>query len=114
VMIASPYRLAIMRELRDAPEPPLDELLARLAPADLTLVEGYRWAALPKLEVYRPALGKPPIYPDDAHVVAVAADVPRPADAAARIDWLDLAQPGAVLRWIEQRFGLSSFDGRRR
>jgi molybdopterin-guanine dinucleotide biosynthesis protein B len=114
VMIASPYRLAIMRDLRDAPEPPLDELLARLAPADLTLVEGYRWAALPKLEVYRPALGKPPIYPDDAHVVAVAADVPRPGDSPARVDWLDLAQPGAVLRWIEQRFGLSSFDGRRR
>ena len=59
VMIASPYRVAILRELRGAEEPPLAEHLARLAPADLTLVEGYKWEALPKLEVFRPALGRP-------------------------------------------------------
>jgi molybdopterin-guanine dinucleotide biosynthesis protein B len=102
VMIASPYRVAIMRELRGAAEPPLAELLARLAPADLTLVEGYKWEALPKLEVYRPEVGKPPIYPMDPHVVAVASTMARPDDVAARTAWLDLADRAAVLRWIRE------------
>jgi molybdopterin-guanine dinucleotide biosynthesis protein B len=102
VMIASPYRVAIMRELRGAAEPPLAELLERLAPADLTLVEGYKWEALPKLEVYRPEVGKPPIYPDDPHVVAVASSMARPDGVAARTAWLDLADRDAVLRWIRE------------
>lgn len=100
VMIASPYRVAIMRELRDAPEPSLAEHLARLSPADLTLVEGYKWEPLPKLEVYRPAVGKPALYPDDAHIVAVASDVARPAGLDPAVAWLDLNQPEQVLAWI--------------
>jgi molybdopterin-guanine dinucleotide biosynthesis protein B len=94
-----------MRELRGEPEPPLAEHLARLAPADLTLVEGYKWEAIPKLEVFRPELGRVPMYPDDAHVVAVAASAGRrpgrmagPAPA-----WLDLDQPVTVLRWLKRR-----------
>jgi molybdopterin-guanine dinucleotide biosynthesis protein B len=102
VMIASPYRVAIMRELRGAAEPPLAEHLARLAPADLTLVEGYKWEPLPKLEVYRPEVGKPPMFPDDPHIVAVASTMARPAGLAAHVAWLDLEDPDAVLRWICQ------------
>jgi molybdopterin-guanine dinucleotide biosynthesis protein B len=105
VMIASPYRYAIAHELRGGAEPPLAALLARLGPADLTLVEGYRWEALPKLEVHRPELGKPPLYPDDAHIVAVAANVAAPVDLAAHVDWLDLACPEAVLAWLLRRIG---------
>jgi len=100
VMIASPYRVAIMRELRGAQEPSLAEHLARLAPADLTLVEGYKWEALPKLEVYRPEVGKPPIFPDDPHIVAVASSIARPDGLAPHVTWLDLADPDAVLSWI--------------
>jgi molybdopterin-guanine dinucleotide biosynthesis protein B len=103
VMIASPYRVAIMRELRDAPEPSLAEHLARLSPADLTLVEGYKWEPLPKLEVYRPSNGKPPLYPDDADIVAVASDMARPEGLAPSTVWLDLNQPEQVLAWIEER-----------
>ncbi len=103
VMIASPYRFAIMHELRGAPEPSLEEQLARLAPADLTLVEGYKWAAIAKLEVYRPELGRAPLYPDDAQVAAVASDVPAPSGLAAGVDWLDLNEPATVLRWIKRR-----------
>jgi molybdopterin-guanine dinucleotide biosynthesis protein B len=103
VMIASPYRIAIMRELHDRQEPPLAELLARLTPADLTLVEGYKWEPLPKLEVYRPEVGKPPVYPDDRHVVAVASNLPRPAQLAPHVTWLDLDDPEAVLRWVTGR-----------
>lgn len=103
VMIASPYRFAIQHELRGAPEPSLEEHLARLAPADLTLVEGYKWAAIPKLEVFRPELGRAPIHAEDAHVVAVAANVPAPAGLAPGLAWLDLDQPASILRWIRQR-----------
>ena len=106
VMIASPYRVAIMRELRGAAEPALAEHLARLAPADLTLVEGYKWEALPKLEVYRPDVGKPPVFPDDPHVVAVASTMARPDGLAAQVAWLDLHDPDAVLRWVRQFNGL--------
>jgi molybdopterin-guanine dinucleotide biosynthesis protein B len=100
VMIASPYRIAIMHELRAAPEPPLAELLARLSPADLTLVEGYKWETLPKLEVHRPALGKPALYLDDAAIVAVVSDVARPAGLRPDVDWLDLNDIAAVLDWV--------------
>lgn len=57
------------------PEPTLDALLARMSPADLTLVEGFRREPIPRLEVHRPALGKPPMYPDDDSILAVASDV---------------------------------------
>jgi molybdopterin-guanine dinucleotide biosynthesis protein B len=102
VMIASPYRFAIQHELRGAPEPSLEEHLARLAPADLTLVEGYKWAAIPKLEVFRPELGRAPMYPEDAHVVAVASTIAAPPGLERDMAWLDLDQPAAILRWVRQ------------
>jgi molybdopterin-guanine dinucleotide biosynthesis protein B len=100
VMIASPYRVAILRELRGMEEPPLAEHLARLAPADLTLVEGYKWEALPKLEVFRPGLGKPALYPEDADIAVVVSDAPRPPDVAQGLAWLDLNAPDQVLAWL--------------
>ena len=100
VMIASPYRFAIMRELRGEGEPGLQEQLARLSPADLTLVEGYKWEALPKLEVFRPALGRAPLYRDDPLVVAVASDVPAPGDLEHGPAWLDLNAKESVLAWL--------------
>lgn len=100
VMLASPYRIAVVRELREEPEPELGALLAQLSPAALTLVEGYKWAAIPKLEVFRPSLGQPPIYPDDPLVVAVASNMPRPAAIRAGVAWLDLDDPAAVLAWL--------------
>jgi molybdopterin-guanine dinucleotide biosynthesis protein B len=103
VLIASPHRIAIMRELRGAGEPALAELLVRLGPADLTLVEGYKWEPLPKLEVYRPENGKPPVYPDDPHVLAVASTAPRPLGLTAKIAWLDLDDRESILRWIMGR-----------
>ena len=81
VLVASGNRWALMHELRGHPEPDLGELLARLAPVDLVLVEGFKRTTSIKIEVYRPSLGKPLIYPDDPSVVAIAADmsVPLPA-----------------------------------
>jgi molybdopterin-guanine dinucleotide biosynthesis protein B len=103
VMIASPYRIAVMRELRGAAEPPLAELFARLAPADLTLVEGYKWEALPKLEVYRPSTGAAPLFRHDPHIVAVASDMPRPPQLGEQVAWLDLNKPVDVLTWLKGR-----------
>jgi molybdopterin-guanine dinucleotide biosynthesis adapter protein len=74
VMVASSRRFALMHELREAPEPALDELVARMAPVDLLLVEGFKTHPHPKLEVHRPSVGKPFLYPGDPHIVAVASD----------------------------------------
>ena len=76
VLIASEQRWALMHELRGAPEPSMPELLEHLSPCDLVLVEGYKHAALPKLEIHRPSHGKPALWPDDRHIVAVASDEP--------------------------------------
>jgi molybdopterin-guanine dinucleotide biosynthesis protein B len=106
VMLASPFRVAIMRELRGASEPSLADHLARLAPADLTLVEGYKWEPIAKLEVYRPSLAKPALYPDDRNIVAVASDAPRPDGVDTSLAWLDLNQPAQVLGWLSNRLAV--------
>lgn len=78
VAVASSRRWALIHELRDEPEPSLAELLAKLTPADLVIVEGYKRQAYPKLEVHRAAVGKPLIYPDDDCIVAIASDAALP------------------------------------
>lgn len=104
VMIASPYRVAVIEELRGAAEPTLGQQLAAMQPADLTLVEGYKWESIPKLEVYRPVLGQPSLYATDEHIVAVASDQPRPSTVRDDLAWLDLNQPEQVLTWLSQTF----------
>jgi molybdopterin-guanine dinucleotide biosynthesis protein B len=64
----------LIHELRGDPEPPLEDILAKLSPADLIIVEGFKRHAHPKLEVYRAAVGKPLLYPDDDCIVAIASD----------------------------------------
>ncbi|MFZ6733811.1 molybdopterin-guanine dinucleotide biosynthesis protein B [Undibacterium sp. Ji42W] len=100
VLLASPYRYVIAHELRQKAEPSLAELLTRLSPADLTLVEGYKWEAITKIEVFRPSLGKPAIYTDDTHVVVVVSDSPAPANLRAGLQWLNINQPKLLLEWI--------------
>lgn len=105
VMVASARRWALMHELRGAPEPTLDELVARMRPVDLLLVEGFKRHRHAKIEVHRPALGKPLIYPDDPDVIAIAAD----AALAAPLPLLPLGDPGAVARFILDHFGAASW-----
>ena len=76
VMVSSAVRWALMGELRGDPEPSLDELTGRMSPCDLLLVEGFKRDALPKLEIFRKANGKPRLHVDDPHIIAVATDVP--------------------------------------
>ncbi|MYM37681.1 molybdopterin-guanine dinucleotide biosynthesis protein B [Duganella sp. FT94W] len=100
VMVGSPFRYAIIHELRGAAEPTLEEQLARMSPADLTLLEGFKTYPIDKLEVYRIEAGRAPLYPHDQRVVAVAADHARPADLRDSVAWLDLNQPRQVLAWL--------------
>ena len=78
VAIVSSRRWAIVHELEGEPEPALVDVLAKLSPADLVIVEGFKRHAHPKLEVYRAAVGKPLLQPDDDCIVAVATDAPLP------------------------------------
>ena len=78
VAIVSSRRWAIVHELGDEPEPALADVLAKLSPVDLVIVEGFKRHSHPKLEVYRATLGKPLLHPDDDCIVAVATDAPLP------------------------------------
>lgn len=75
VLLASAGRWALMREHRGMAEPELCDLLARLAPVDLVLVEGFKRSPHPKLEAFRAATGSPLIAATDDSVLAVASDV---------------------------------------
>ncbi|MCY1511111.1 Molybdopterin-guanine dinucleotide biosynthesis adapter protein [compost metagenome] len=96
VMVASPFRYAIIHELREAPEPSLDEQLARLSPADLVLVEGFKRAAIPRIEVYRPVTGKPSLHAEDGSFLAVATDAPLETG----LPCLPLNEPAQVAAFI--------------
>lgn len=74
VLVSSPRRWALMHELRAEPEAALSELVARLSPVDLVIVEGYKTASHPKIEVHRAAVGKPLLYPNDQNILALASD----------------------------------------
>jgi molybdopterin-guanine dinucleotide biosynthesis adapter protein len=98
VLVATTSRWALLHEVVGA-EPGLPELLTRLQPVDLVLVEGFKTHPFPKLEVFRPAVGKPPIWPQDANIVAVASDAALQTDGR---QLLPLNQPAKVAEWIQR------------
>ena len=97
VIISSARRFAILHELRGEAEWDLPDLLAKLAPVDLVLVEGYKRDAFPKLEIHRKANGKPLLHPADPHIVAIASDTPLPQAAVPVIDLNDIERIADVL-----------------
>jgi molybdopterin-guanine dinucleotide biosynthesis adapter protein len=78
VIISSAKRWAILHELRDEPEWDMADLVAKMSPVDLVLVEGFKRDDFPKLEIHRAANGKPLLHPEDPHIVAVACDTALP------------------------------------
>ncbi|MBD8662922.1 molybdopterin-guanine dinucleotide biosynthesis protein B [Rhizobium sp. CFBP 8752] len=75
VTIVSGTRFAIMHELRGDPEPSLQDVLDRIAPCDLVLIEGYKREPVPKIEARRlESKSREPLAPTDPHIVAIAAD----------------------------------------
>lgn len=76
-IVASPRRFALVHEIpAGQEEPPLDWLISRFAGNDLLLIEGYKWAPHPKLEVWDPAQGKSMLAPSERTIVALATDQP--------------------------------------
>ena len=96
VLISSGVRWALMHEVHGE-EPELPDLLARLSPVDLVLVEGFKAHPHAKIEVHRPALGRAPIWPGRTDIVAVAADAPLP-DCDRPV--LPLNDPAAIIDWM--------------
>ena len=99
VLISSARRWALMHELRDEPEPSLQELLTHLSPVDLVVVEGFKTQSHPKLEVHRASVGKPLLYPNDANIVAIASDV-RPENL--QLPFADLNDVEAIADLIDE------------
>lgn len=99
VLVASSRRWALLH-VAEGPEPNLADLLARMAPVDLVLVEGFKSHPYPKLEVFRPVLGKPSLWDREPEVVAVASD--STPDIGARM-LLPLNQPETIAAWIRAR-----------
>lgn len=96
VLLACNSRWALMHEVRGDQEPDLETLLSRLAPCDLVLVEGFKQEPVPKLEVHRPALGQPPLYPERSDILAVASDTPLDTP----LTQLPLNDPEAIATYI--------------
>jgi len=93
VIISSAKRWAILHELRGEQEWDLAELVGKMSPVDLVLVEGYKRDAFPKLEIHRAANGKPLIHPEDSHIIAIASDIALPA---AKVPVIDLDDVEAI------------------
>lgn len=105
VLLASPHRWALMHELRDTPEPPLADLLARLSPVDLVLIEGYKNDPHPKVEVWREATAKPPIAQTNDTIQLIASDGPGPSDTTLPV--IDLNDTVALADAIAVQIGLN-------
>lgn len=102
VLLASRNRFALLHELRGEEEPALEDLLARLAPVDLVLIEGYKRDRHPKIEAYRSETGNPLIAPGDATVRAVASDSALTLDRPV----FDLDDTAAIAGFILSEVGL--------
>jgi len=102
VLLTSPHRWMLVHELRGRPEPDLATQIGRLSPCDLVLVEGFRHAALPKIEVWRQANGRPWLHPNDPHIIAVAADG-EPPGGLPRLNLNDVTAVAVfIMEWLNE------------
>lgn len=102
VFLVSRRRWVLMHELRGQPEPSLEEQLAHMSPCDLVLVEGFKYTAIPKIEVHRQVNGKPLIYPENGNIVALASDI----RLESPLPWIDLNDIDAIAAFILRHQGL--------
>ncbi len=101
VVVASGKRLALMREFEKPSELKVHHLIAELYDGvDWVLVEGFKESDLPKVEVWRPALGKPALYDEDDFIVAIATDAPDQIAAGTQRPVLDVNAPEAIVQWL--------------
>ena len=106
MLVTSANRWALMVEKDNPSEPELGDMIARLDTEnlDLILVEGFRHENFPKIELHRPSLKKPLIYPDDKHVIAIATDEPLATDVP--VPTLDINSPQAIATFIRNEFSI--------
>jgi molybdopterin-guanine dinucleotide biosynthesis protein B len=106
VLLVSDQRWALMHELRGAPEPSFEEQVARFSDCDLLLVEGFKYMPIPKLEVYRPSVGKPLISDENSPaIVAIASDEPAQVVQQTTLPVLSLNDHAAIADFILQHQG---------
>ncbi len=102
VLLSSGARWALMSELREKDEPPLSELLEKLAPVDLVLIEGYKRDTHPKVEAHRAVTGNALLAPADPSVRAIASDTALDIDRPV----MDLNDTKAIADFILADLGL--------
>ena len=102
VLVTSSRRWVLMHELRGVAEPSFEEQLQHLAPCDLVLVEGFKFAPIPKLEVWRAATGEPLLCTNDPNIIAVASDTA----VDTRLPTLDLNDDATIAAFIKRFLGL--------
>jgi molybdopterin-guanine dinucleotide biosynthesis protein B len=106
VLLISEQRWVLMHELRGAPEPSLEEQIARFSECDLVLVEGFKYTPIPKLEVHRPSVGKPLIAGSGVEtIVAIATDEPDVVRQQSALPTLDLNDRDAIANFILRHMG---------
>lgn len=106
VILASAHRWALMHELRGTDEPPLEDLLARLSPVDLVLVEGYKFGPHPKIEAHRRETGRGLLAAENQTIRAVASDAAAGLVVRAGVRVFDLDDTAAIAGFIVQEVGL--------
>ena len=102
VVIASRKRVVTIRETPEkTQEPQLEDILKNMSfdGLDLVLVEGFKMADIPKIELHRHALARPYLYPKDKNIIAIAQDTPA-IDPPKSITSLDLNRPGHIADYI--------------
>lgn len=103
VLVTSSRRWVLMHELRGTQEPSFEEQVKRLSPCDLLIVEGFKHAPIPKLEVWRAETGEGLLHPQDPHIVAVASD----AKVETRLPLLDLSDDAGIAAFILKHLKLA-------
>ena len=103
VLVTSSRRWVLMHELRGAQEPTFEEQVRRLSPCDLVIVEGFKHAPIPKLEVWREATGEGMLHPGDPHIVAVASD----ARVETTLPLLDLNDDAGIADFVVRHLELA-------
>ncbi|MBI3376363.1 MAG: molybdopterin-guanine dinucleotide biosynthesis protein B [Betaproteobacteria bacterium] len=103
VLVTSSRRWVLIHELRGAQEPPFEEQVKHLAPCDLLIVEGFKFAPIPKIEVWRAVTGESFLHPNDPYIVAVASD----AKLGTALPLLELDDDAAIGEFILNHVGLA-------
>jgi molybdopterin-guanine dinucleotide biosynthesis adapter protein len=102
ILVTSSRRWVLMHELRGSQEPSFDEQIRHFSPCDLLLVEGFKFAPIPKLEVWRTETGEGLLHPKDPHIVALASD----AEVKTELPRLDINDDAAIAAFILKHLGL--------